>query len=97
VPSLSQETDGLTAVAGMAAGRPILATDNVAMRGNLDSESGWLISADPSEFAAALQVLDDRDQLSASGRHARLRYLDTRAERMPFVERAYAQLVTEIR
>ena len=97
VPSLSQETDGLTAVASMAAGRAVLATDNVAMRGNLDSESGWLVSTDPRQLAGALHVLNDRDQLCASGHKARLRYKSTRHERTPFVERAYSFLVAEVR
>jgi glycosyltransferase involved in cell wall biosynthesis len=93
VPSISQETDGLAAVVGMAAGRPILASDNTAMRRNVGPAAGWLVEPRSDRLAESLGVLADRPRLIETGRGARNQYLADRKETTSFAERAYAGLV----
>lgn len=95
VPSLSQETDGLAAVVGMAAGRALLASDNTAMQRHLATGAGWLVRPVPRQFSVALHFLCDRAQLGEKGAHARRAYLNNRSETATFVHRSYFDIVTE--
>lgn len=95
VPSLSQETDGLAAVVGMAAGRALLASDNAAMRRHLATGAGWLVQPLSRQFSVALNLLCDREQLGDKGAHARRAYLNNRSETATFVHRYYFDIVTE--
>lgn len=74
---ISKASFGITLLEAMAAGKPIVATDNVGYRDLLDREEAILTpSGDPAAFASALlDLLDDPARREAMGRAGRLKSL----------------------
>jgi phosphatidylinositol alpha-mannosyltransferase len=76
---ISKASFGITLLEAMAAGRPIVATDNVGYRSLLGTAEGVLVPADgPDAFAAAiLALLADparRDEMGRAGREKSLAF-----------------------
>lgn len=75
---ISKASFGITLLEGMAAGKPIVATDNVGYRALLGSEEAVLVPSDAARFAdALLALLEDhvrREEMGAAGREKALTF-----------------------
>jgi glycosyltransferase involved in cell wall biosynthesis len=72
VPSLWPEPDPITAIAALAAGRPILATRLGALAHDLTNDSGWLVEPTVGGLASGLtEALSDEAELARRGQCAR--------------------------
>jgi len=93
VPSLSPETDGLAVVNAMAAGRAVVSTGLGAPALYLDDSCGWIVAADPSRWAVAIETgLSDRSLAVARGQGSRRRFLQTRAGKVDDIKAVYGSL-----
>ncbi|MGA9146154.1 MAG: glycosyltransferase family 4 protein [Candidatus Nanopelagicales bacterium] len=76
MPSTWDEPFGLVALEGMAAGRPVIASQVGGLAQFVNSEVGWLVPpSDPVALAAALRSVS-HDVVMAKGARARQEYLD---------------------